>query len=220
MLLRPWGVYSPQEDSYLLRDTLAQVSVPPGARVLDVCTGTGLIAVTAARLGAGDVRAVDISYRAVLTARVNAWLNRAAVRVRHADFRDHAPGERFDLITANPPYVPCPERDARRPRGGGSRDAGPDGRRYLDRLCAMAPLLLNETGVLLVVHSSVAEPLRTLRALTAGGLTASVVARRAQPFGPLLSARAAWMEDSGLIDPGQRHEELVVIRGARAPERP
>ncbi|MCF6525842.1 methyltransferase [Streptomyces sp. JJ36] len=217
-LLQPRGVYGPQGDSYLLRDALMKASVPQGAQVLDVCTGTGLIAMVAARLGARRVHAVDTCYRAVLTARGNARLNRLPVRVEHGDFRFcRAAGRRYDVVTANPPYVPCPGP------GGAARgparawDAGPDGRRHLDLLCAMAPRLLAADGTLLLVHSALCAPHRTLRLLGEAGLKASVVARRRQPFGPVLTARAAWLAEQGLIERGQREEDLVVVRADRVP---
>lgn len=46
-----------------------------------------------------------------------------------------------------------------------------------------------------------------------GGLEPRVVARQAGPLGPLLSARAAELESRGLLAPGQRHEQMLVIRG-------
>jgi release factor glutamine methyltransferase len=45
------------------------------------------------------------------------------------------------------------------------------------------------------------------------------VQRRRVPFGPVMHGRSGFLEQHGLIEPGQRHEELVVIRGDR-PERP
>lgn len=215
-LLRLPGVYRPRGDTELLRQALCAVSVPPGARMLDVCTGTGLIALTGARLGAAEVHAVDISARAVLTARCNGWLHRAPVRAHRADLLPRAAG-RFDLVTANPPYVPyvpsCGRGGTRRTR---TVDAGPDGRRYLDRLCEAAPRLLAPDGVLLVVHSALCGTERTVDLLHKAGLKAAVVARRVQPFGSVLHERAAWLEEQGLITPAERrsaHDELVVIRG-------
>lgn len=217
-LLRLWGVYGPQGDSRLLHDALRKASVPVGARVLDVCTGTGLIAVEAARLGARQVQAVDTCYRAVLNARCNARLHRLPVRVEHGDFRSsRATERRYDVVTANPPYVPGPaSADAERGRAR-AWNAGPDGRRYLDLLCAMAPRLLTADGMMLLVHSTLCGPQRTLRLLGEAGLKASVVARRWQPFGPVLTARAGWLTEQGMIDPGQTEEELVVIRADRPP---
>lgn len=216
--LKVWGVYRPQGDSFLLQDALRKASMPPGAHVLDVCTGTGLIAMAAARLGACRVHAVDTCYRAVLSARWNAWRHRLPVRVEHGDFSTcRAVGRRYDVVTANPPYVPGP--DTADPEHGRARawNAGPDGRRYLDRLCAMAPHLLTPDGMMLLVHSALCGPHTTLRLLGEAGLKASVVARHRQPFGPVLAARAAWLTEQRLIAPGQKEEELVVIRADRTP---
>ncbi|PAU48753.1 methyltransferase [Streptomyces albireticuli] len=218
-LLKTWGVYGPQGDSYLLRESLERAALPQGAHVLDVCTGSGLIALAAARLGAHRVRAVDSCYRAVLTARCNAWLNRLPVHVEHGDFRScRAAHHRYHVVTANPPYVPSPA--ATNDGHGRARawDAGPDGRRYLDRLCAMAPQLLTAGGTILIVHSTLCAPDRTLRLLGEAGLKASIVARRHQPFGPVLKARATWLTEQGLLEHGQTEEELLVIRADHIPD--
>ncbi|WP_433685411.1 hypothetical protein [Nocardia sp. CA-119907] len=47
------------------------------------------------------------------------------------------------------------------------------------------------------------------------GLKAAVVAREGVEFGPVLRKRAPWLEAAGLIEPGRRYEELVVIRADR-----
>ncbi|UNZ16629.1 methyltransferase [Streptomyces sp. 891-h] len=211
-LLRPPGVYPPQGDSDLLLEALADAAVPRGARMLDVCTGTGIVALAGARLGAAEVHAVDVSARAALAADWNARLRGLPVRVHRGDFLARATG-RYDIVTANPPYVPhagpCGRSGPRRARAW---NAGRDGRGVLDRLCEAAPRLLAENGVLLVVHSALSGPQRTLDMLTEAGLKAAVTARRTQPFGPVLRERAHWLEQQRLIAPGQRHEELVVIR--------
>jgi release factor glutamine methyltransferase len=214
LLLRSPGVYAPQEDSRLLRQALTGAAVPPGGRVLDVCTGTGIVALSAALLGARDVLAVDASFAAVAAARCNARLHGLAVQVRRGDFATALAEGPFDLVTANPPYVPSPGPPATRGRAR-AWDAGEDGRLHVDRLCALAPDLLAPGGTLLMVHSSLCGPLRTLTALRGAGLTAGVVARRTQPFGPVLTARAAWLERRGVLTPGQHEEELVVIRADR-----
>ncbi|MBQ0862731.1 methyltransferase [Streptomyces sp. A73] len=211
-LLRPPGVYAPQGDTELLIEALTDAAVPRGARMLDVCTGTGVVALTGARLGAAEVHAVDVSTRAALASTWNARLRGLPVRAHRGDFLERAEG-RFDVVTANPPYVPHAPTEE---RGGGRRarawNAGRDGRRVLDRLCAAAPRLLARNGVLLVVHSALSGPQRTLDLLHDAGLKAAVTSRRTQPFGPVLRARAQWLEEQELIAPGQRHEELVVIR--------
>src|SRR5436189_72295 len=79
--------------------------LPPGARVLDVCTGSGVLAITAARRGA-HATAVDISRRAVLCAALNARLNGVSVRAVRGDLLAAVGDERFDAIVSNPPYLP------------------------------------------------------------------------------------------------------------------
>lgn len=184
--------------------------------MLDICTGTGVIALAGARYGAREVHAVDLSARAALAARWNARLSGLPVTVHRGDFLRHPVG-RFDVVTANPPYVPCPDALRGRVRGARAWDAGEDGRECLDRLCEAVPGLLAPGGVVLIVHSALCSPERTLRALRAGGLEARVTARSRQPFGPVLRSRAAWLEERGLIAPGQREEELVVVRARLEP---
>ena len=91
-LLRPPGVYAPQGDTHLLLGALRHVGVPSGSRMLDICTGTGLVALTGACLGASDVHAVDLSARAVMAARWNARLRGVPVTVHRGDFLDRSTG--------------------------------------------------------------------------------------------------------------------------------
>ena len=215
LLIRPPGVYRPQGDSHLLREVLLSAPLPPRARALDIGTGTGLLACAAADAGADRVWAVDASYRAVLAARCNAGLRGLRIRVAHGDLRARLPAGPFDVVTANPPYVPSPPVRGRPEKGAHAWDAGIDGRLYLDPLCRSAPAMLAPGGTFLVVHSALCRPARTLRLLREAGLHASVAARRSQPFGPVLRSRTRWLEERGLIVSGQREEELVVVRACR-----
>lgn len=215
MLIRLPGVYRPQADTWLLVDALRQAAIPDGARVLDVGSGTGALSVAAATAGAREVLAVDVSRRAALTTWCNARVRGLPVQARWGDALEVAAGRLFDVIVANPPYVPC---ELPSPPGRGRArawDAGREGRAMVDRVAALAPLLLAPGGMILIVHSQLCGVDRTLHQLRGGGLKASVVARHIEPFGPVLRGRVAFLEDDGLIDVGQRHEELVVIRGDR-----
>jgi release factor glutamine methyltransferase len=204
-------VYTPQEDTALLADALYDEPLPPGADVLDVGTGTGALALEAARRGA-RVTAVDVSWRAVAAARVNAWRCGLRVRIRHGHLFAPVRGQRFDLILANPPYVPAPESGGR-PRGAARAwDAGADGRLVLDRICREAPGLLRPGGVLLIVHSALSDPGRTLQHLRGVGMKATVTQRRRIAFGPVLRGRADWLRRRGLLAPDEDKEELVVVR--------
>ncbi len=74
-----------------------------GDEVLDVGTGSGILAVAAAKLGARRVLALDIDPQAVKAARENAAANgvRDAVEVREGTLPESLAGERFDIIVAN-----------------------------------------------------------------------------------------------------------------------
>jgi release factor glutamine methyltransferase len=210
-LFVPPGVYQPRTDTELLADALRREPMPRGARLLDLGTGSGAVAV-AARRGV-RVTAVDISWRAVATAWLNGLLHRRFIRVRKGDLLNAVTGDLFDVVVSNPPYVPSPGIPAR----GRARawDAGPTGRLWLDRICAEAPAVLKPGGVLLLVHSSLANVPETVRRLEEAGLVVQTVSRVWQQFGPVTGSRAEWLEARGLLAEGRRYEEMVVIRGVR-----
>lgn len=95
------GVYNPSDDSFLL---LKAVEVSAGETFLEMGTGTGLLALHAAKLGA-KVTAADINPNAVECARKNAGRNGLAVETVRSDLFENIPG-RFDVIAFNPPYLP------------------------------------------------------------------------------------------------------------------
>ncbi|MET7795575.1 HemK2/MTQ2 family protein methyltransferase [Streptomyces decoyicus] len=204
------GVYLPQHDTRLLLRALYREDVGAGTELLDLGSGSGVLAVGAARLGA-LVTAVDISWQAVLSTRINAWLSRQQVTVRRGDLTAAVRGRSFDVLVSNPPYVPAP---GNRPRRGPARawDAGRDGRLLVDRICDAAPRALRPGGVLLMVHSGLCGTQDTLERLTSAGLRATVSDRAVIPFGPVLRSRLAWLRCQGLLDEVQDSEELVIIR--------
>jgi release factor glutamine methyltransferase len=130
-----------------------------GCRVLDLCTGSGAIAVALAReLPAAQVVATEISPEAAAVARRNAERNAVADRVdvRAGDLWEPVAGERFDLIVSNPPYIASavistlsPEV-RREPRL--ALDGGHDGLSFYDRICAAARDHLVPGGALVVEH--------------------------------------------------------------------
>lgn len=203
----------PRSDTWLLA---AHLRTRPQARgaVLDVCTGSGALAVAAALASATSVTAVDVSRRALLSARLNARLNGVRVRTRRGSLLDAVPGERFDLIVSNPPYLPSPKEEAG-PRGEARHiEGGFDGRAFLDRLIDAAPEHLNPGGLLMVTHSSINGEDSTLERMHAAGLDPDVLARVDGPLGPLLEARASTLEERGLLEPGMRRENLLIVAGA------
>jgi release factor glutamine methyltransferase len=209
------GVFTPLSDSWMLARALCG-RVRPGQSVLDLCTGSGAIAVAAARCGAAPVTAVDVSRRSVMTARINARLNGVRVRALRGDLFAPVAGKRFDWIVANPPYMPA--EDDTLPTRGPARalDAGTDGRVLIDRICAEAAAHLNPGGAVMLVHNDLVGLEPTVAGLERSGLRVDVVERRHGPLGPVLTARAAMLEDRGMLAPGVREEDVVIVRGALA----
>jgi release factor glutamine methyltransferase len=197
----------------MLVDVLRRERPPAGGRALDLCTGSGVIAIAAAQAG-WTVSAVDISRRAVVAARAGGALNGVRIDARRGSLFGPVAGERFDLITSNPPYVPSP--DGQIPTRGAARawEGGSDGRTLLDQICAGASAHLNPGGVILLVHSAVCGEVSTVRALEAEGLAVDVALRHRGPLGPLLRSRAGWLRERGLLGDGDE-EEMIVIRGRR-----
>lgn len=211
------GVYAPQYDSALLSEVMARRRMP--ARVADLGTGTGYLAIAAARLGASAVTAVDKCPRAVACARENVRRSGLSINVMHGSWTQaswHAP---FGLIVANPPYVPTGDRElsaVRTPKTLplAAFDGGRDGRKVLDPLCSNVFQMLDAGGTLLLAQSEFAGILQSIAMLTATGLIAEVVAEQMIPFGEVMTQRAQWLESAGRPAAGRRTERIVVI-GAR-----
>jgi release factor glutamine methyltransferase len=208
------GVFRPRSDTWLLATVLRRRPELPGGTVLDVCTGSGALAVCAALGGARWVTAVDVSARAVLCARLNARLNGVRIEALRGDLLAAVPRRRFDLIVSNPPYLPADADEL--PAHGSARhtEAGATGRVLLDRLIDAAPAHLAPGGVLLVTHSSINGEQATLDRMRAAGLEPAVAERRGGALGPLLAARAPALEARGMLAPGERSEDLLVLSGA------
>jgi release factor glutamine methyltransferase len=154
--------------------------LPEGGAALDLCTGSGCIAISLSlgRPGA-RVTATEISPGALEVARENAAALGAGVELLEGDLYGPVPPDRrFDLVVSNPPYVPAGEiaglsREVRRePRL--ALDGGPDGLDLTRRIVAGAPARLRPGGALVVeMHESHAVPLPAL-CLAAGFAEATV----------------------------------------------
>ncbi|MGW2938338.1 HemK2/MTQ2 family protein methyltransferase [Streptomyces sp. NPDC001156] len=221
-LATPPGVYTPQADTFFLARALRREGPGPGMDVLDLGTGNGTLAVYAARQGA-RVTATDITWGAVMTARLNALRAGQSLNVRVGDLLSPVQGRKFDLVVSNPPYVPSPGLSTHRARDIGLHikasdawDAGHDGRAILDRICEEVPQALRPGGVLLMVQSALSGTNATLRRLSRAGLRVTVSDRMHTPFGPVLLSRLAWLRDRRLLAPHEELEELVIIRAQQA----
>jgi release factor glutamine methyltransferase len=210
------GIYPPQHDTALLISALRASGLAPGRRVLDICTGTGAVAVAAAALGAAAVTAVDLSRRSILNVRANSVLQGARVIVRRGDLFAPLGSDTFDLVVCNPPYVPAASATLSRHTRRRSWDGGLDGRLLVDRICAGVSDVLRPGGRLLMTHTAVIDTDQTLDTLATHGLEGRVVRSATVPFGPVMTERIEHLTTQGLIPFGQRTEELVVIEASMA----
>jgi release factor glutamine methyltransferase len=98
-------VLIPRPETELLVE-LALERVTDKARVLDMGTGSGAIAIAIAHIRTDAiVTALDASEAALGVARLNAERHRAAVRLMHSDWYRELGNEQFDMIVSNPPYI-------------------------------------------------------------------------------------------------------------------
>ncbi|MDD3214058.1 MAG: peptide chain release factor N(5)-glutamine methyltransferase [Eubacteriales bacterium] len=149
-------VLIPRQETEMLCDlALKTAKNLPEPRVLDVCTGSGAIAVVV-KLGCprAAVTGCDLSGDALEVARENARRNYADIRFLQGDLLSPVAGERFDVIVSNPPYVDRSECDELQPEvmlePRMALDGGADGLDFYRRLAAEAPDCLAEGGMLLL----------------------------------------------------------------------
>ncbi len=138
---------------------------PAPPSLLDLCTGSGAVAVAlAVEGGFSSVTASDISHEAVNIARENAAKNGVEEKILFAEgdlFRAKTKSEKslscrsYDIICANPPYVPTAEIEELEPEVRDhdpllALDGGADGLDFYRRLAKDAPAHLNEGGKILL----------------------------------------------------------------------
>lgn len=128
-------------------------------RALDLCTGSGCVALSIAKARpTWHVTASDLSSRALEVAKENAYRLGAIWGVRFAEgdlFAAVGPDERFELITANPPYIPGDEiaelaEDVRNFEPRLALDGGLTGLDFYERIPNDALTRLTRGGVLAV----------------------------------------------------------------------
>jgi release factor glutamine methyltransferase len=143
-----------------------------GLSVLDMGTGSGILAVTAALRGA-TVAACDINPEALRAADINARLNRVEIELHGGDLFAPVEGRRFDRIIFSPPlFEGTPEP--------GIREAF-YGRRIAERFCADLAVHLNPGGHALVLASSRGNRPALDEAAKRHGLTVDVLTTRKVP---------------------------------------
>jgi release factor glutamine methyltransferase len=164
----PCQVYSPEADTMLLLDT-ARAEVNPGDHVLEMGTGSGLIAAEIAKIT--RIIATDINPHAVISARD------AGVEVVRTDLFAGLRGP-FDLVLFNPPYLPTQPEERMDDWLEYALDGGESGRTVIERFAAEAGRVLAPGGRILLLISSLTGLSEVSDIFTRHGYTAEVVAQQ------------------------------------------
>ena len=137
-------------DSYAMLYYVDVADIDRNSRVLDLCTGSGISALYLS-LFSDDVTATDIGAEPLRLSEYNIALNRRddAVKLRNENLSDTLnSGERFDVITCNPPFVAMPPGH---PGMLYATGPGIDGLDYVRQIVSSLPGLLKPGGVAYIV---------------------------------------------------------------------
>jgi release factor glutamine methyltransferase len=173
-------VYEPAEDSFLFAENL---EVKAGGVVLDLGTGSGILAVLAAKK-AGTVVAVDVNPYAVRCAKANAELNRVEGKLSFLQanlFSAFDVQAKFDVILFNAPYLPS-EKGEDATWIGRSWAGGVSGREVVDRFIVEVPKYLKSNGRILLMQSTLTGVQESINGFSAVNLKATVKATQKLPF--------------------------------------
>ncbi len=124
-------------------------------KVLDLCTGSGAIAIAVQKKSGAQVTATDISEDALTLARENATLNQAEIEFVQSDMFAMLDGRKFDVIISNPPYIKSSDiltlqKEVKDFEPVLALDGGADGLECYKVIAENVKKYLNDDGVLLL----------------------------------------------------------------------
>ena len=145
------NVLIPRQDTELLVENVVDYLENDERTVLDMCTGSGCIAISVDRLSKGSkVEAVDISEKALEVAMENNRLNNANVTFIQSDLFANVTGK-YDIIVSNPPYIRTDEipklmEEVKMHEPVMALDGMEDGLYFYKKICSEASNYLNDNG--------------------------------------------------------------------------
>lgn len=147
------GVLVPRPETEILAKLTAEIA--ENKKVLDLCTGSGAIAVAVKKLcPAADVTASDVSEKALEIASYNASLNDAEVKFVLSDVFANVV-EKYDVIVSNPPYIPTADiekldKEVKDFEPKIALDGGADGLEFYREIAKGVKEHLTDSGTLLL----------------------------------------------------------------------
>lgn len=148
------GALIPRHDTEVLVEAALQRAAPT-SRILDIGVGSGCIAVALAKaLPQVEVVGVEKSPEALALAERNAGKHGVRVTLFEGSLFEPFPGQKFDLIVSNPPYIPTADMETLQPEVRDfephqALDGGPDGLAFYRLIIPAAPDYLTPGGWLL-----------------------------------------------------------------------
>ncbi|HII53672.1 methyltransferase [Candidatus Micrarchaeota archaeon CG08_land_8_20_14_0_20_49_17] len=183
-LIIPDCVYKPADDSELLAGEAVNCVKENNCKaILDMGTGSGIIALTCAKANPkAKVIGVDINSTAVDCAKNNAELN----LVKNCEFfvsdlfsgKKVFKNKKFDLIMFNPPYLPTSNDEKIKGNLNFAFDGGASGREIIDRFLKEFDKYLAPGGILLMVDSSLDGTGKTINRLKKKGFNVEIIASK------------------------------------------
>lgn len=189
------GVYQPSDESIFL---LENIELYQGESVLDIGTGSGLLALSLSPI-AKKVVGIDIDSNSIECSIFNAKIN----NIKNCDFIEgdlfNSVGEeKFDLIIANLPHIPTSSDDTSIDFVGRCVNGGEDGRRVLDQFLKHVSFYIKPTGRIQIVQSELANISKTIDLLSNQGFNVVISASKDEPFGRTVRERVDWYKKMGI----------------------
>ena len=165
------NVYVPAEDSYMLADNL---QIKPGQSVLEIGTGSGIVAMYASRL-TDNITVTDINFDACELARKNFEDNGIEnIEILFGNLFEPVKNRKFDVILFNTPYLPTEDGDVIEDTINYAFDGGLNGRKVIDVFLNEVKNHLNDGGIVQMIQSSFSDNDETLKMLDELGFIAEI----------------------------------------------
>ncbi len=167
------NVYVPAEDSYLLADNL---EIKEGQSVLEIGTGSGIVAMYASRL-TDRITVTDINSDACLLAERNFKDNNIEdIEILFGNLFEPVENRKFDVILFNTPYLPTEDDEVIDDTINYAFDGGLNGRKVIDIFLYEVGNHLNDGGIVQMIQSSLSGNQETLDKLDELGFIAEIKA--------------------------------------------
>ena len=144
------------ETETLINIVLSILGNIPGQNILDICTGSGSIAVTLAKeLNKANISAIDISKKALEVAMINARRHKVDINFEQLDILTTTYNHKMDMLVCNPPYIPISEmgmlmEDIRLYEPEIALTDGNDGLLFYKRISKLAPTIVKPGGQIIL----------------------------------------------------------------------